>query len=57
MNISTLLKHTLTDSFVAYHTANPEEYNPLKVFGDQYDKLKDAVSGKIKLFGSAGKAD
>ena len=57
VNISTLLKHTLTDSFVAYHTANPEEYNPIKVFGAQYDKLKDAVSEKIKLFGSAGKAD
>ncbi len=57
VNISTLLKHTLTDSFVAYHTANPEEYNPLKVFGAQYDKLKDAVSEKIKLFGSSGKAD
>lgn len=57
VNISTLLKHTLINSFVSYHTVNPKEYNPLKVFGAQYDKLKGAVSEKIKLFGSAGKAD
>ena len=56
VNISTQLKHTLIDSFISYYTANPNEYNPLNEFGAQYNKLKDDVSEKIKLFGSSGQA-
>lgn len=55
VNISTQLKHTLIDAFISYHNANPTEYNPLKELGAQYDKLKEDVSEKIKLFGSAGR--
>jgi len=56
VNISTQLKYAHIDSFVAYHNANSSEYNPLKVLAAQYDELKEAVSGNIKLFGSAGQA-
>ncbi|MEA1996357.1 MAG: class II fructose-bisphosphate aldolase [Gemmatimonadota bacterium] len=54
INISTQLKHTLIDTFVSLHRANPTEYNPLKVFEAQYKGLKEDIIEKIKLFGSAG---
>ncbi|MEA2064310.1 MAG: class II fructose-bisphosphate aldolase [Gemmatimonadota bacterium] len=54
INISTQLKHTLIDSSLAYLSANPVEYNPLKVFEAQYNELKSDITAKIKLFGSAG---
>jgi ketose-bisphosphate aldolase len=57
VNISTQLKYAFIDGFTGYHKDNPQEYNPLKVLAAQYDKLKEAVTENIKLFGSAGKAD
>jgi len=57
VNISTQLKHTFIDDFISYHTANPTEYNPLKVLDAQYNKLKDEISDKIELFGSTGQAE
>ena len=56
VNISTQLKYAHIDSFVTYHNANSTEYNPLKVLAAQYDEIKNAASGNIKLFGSAGQA-
>jgi ketose-bisphosphate aldolase len=56
VNISTQLKHTFIDEFVAYYNANSAEYNPLKVMGAQFDKLKEGIIEKIRLFGGAGKA-
>jgi ketose-bisphosphate aldolase len=56
VNISTQLKYTFIDEFVAYHLANATEYNPLKVIAAQFDKLKKGVIDKIRLFGSAGRA-
>lgn len=56
VNISTQLKHTFINEFVAYHSANSTEYNPLKVIGAQFDKLKEGIIEKIKLFGGAGEA-
>ena len=56
VNISTQLKYAFIDGFVAYHTENSTEYNPLKVIGAQFDKLKEGIIEKMKLFGSAGKA-
>jgi len=56
VNISTQLKHTFINEFVAYYNANSTEYNPLKVMGAQFDKLKEGIIEKIKLFGGAGKA-
>ena len=57
VNISTQLKYAFIDGFADYHNDNPQEYNPLKELAAQYDKLKDAVTENIKLFGSAGKAN
>jgi len=56
VNISTQLKHTFIDEFVAYHNKNDTEYNPLKVIGAQFGKLKEGIVEKMKLFGGAGKA-
>jgi len=56
VNISTQLKYAFIDGFVAYHSENKSEYNPLKVIGAQFDKLQEGIVEKINLFGSAGKA-
>lgn len=55
VNISTQLKYTFIDEFVAYHRANSTEYDPLRVIEAQFNKLKEDIIEKIKLFGSAGK--
>jgi len=56
VNISTQLKHGFIDSFVGWHDAHPEEYNPLKALGAQFERLKADVTEKIELFGGAGRA-
>jgi ketose-bisphosphate aldolase len=56
VNISTQLKYAFIDGFVRYHENNKTEYNPLKVIDAQFQQLKAAIAGNIKLFGSAGKA-
>lgn len=55
VNISTQLKHTFIDSFTAYHASNPGQYEPLKVLGCQYERLKRDAKELIELFGGAGK--
>jgi len=54
INISTQLKYAVIDSFCEYHEQKKEDYNPLNVFKNQLSVLKEAISEKIKLFGSAG---
>jgi len=56
VNISTQLKYTFIDEFVAYHCAKSAEYDPLKVIEAQFNKLKEDIIEKIKLFGSVGRA-
>jgi ketose-bisphosphate aldolase len=56
VNISTQLKYTFIDEFVAYHHANATEYNPLKVIEAQFKKLKEDIIEKIRLFGGVAKA-
>lgn len=56
VNISTQLKYAVIDSFVAYHAAHPNDYNPLKYMGAQFEALKEGIIEKIRLFGGAGKA-
>jgi len=53
VNISTQLKHTFIDSFIAYHASNPDQYEPLKVLGCQYERLKQDAKTLIELFGGA----
>lgn len=50
VNISTQLKYTFIDEFVAYTRANSTEYNPLKVIEAQFNKLKEGIIEKIRLF-------
>lgn len=55
VNISTQLKHTFIDSFVAYHADHPAQYEPLKGLGLQYERLKQDSKCLIELFGGTGK--
>ncbi len=55
INISTQLKYAFIDAFVGYHAANDTEYNPLKVIGAQFERIKREVAENIKLFKSAGR--
>ena len=56
VNISTQLKYAFIDGFIAYHSENKTEYNPLKVIEAQFNKLRKGIAEKIRLFGGAGKA-
>jgi ketose-bisphosphate aldolase len=55
VNISTQIKYAFIDGFVGYHNAHNTQYDPLKVLQAQFDEMKRAIAGNIKLFGSAGK--
>jgi len=57
VNISTMLKHTLIDSFTAYVSSHQNEYNPLRILQHQFEKLKTVIKGYIKLFGGEGKTE
>jgi ketose-bisphosphate aldolase len=56
VNISTQLKYAFIDGFVGYHHAHSGQYDPLKVLQAQFEEVKKAVAGNIRLFGSAGQA-
>lgn len=55
VNISTQLKYAFIDGFVQYHEAH-REYDPLKVIGGQFERIKQEMAGNIRLFGAAGRA-
>jgi ketose-bisphosphate aldolase len=55
VNISTELKHTFLDAFVAYREAHREDHEPLKVLSAQFEAMKSMIAGKIRQFGGAGK--
>ncbi|WP_283773336.1 class II fructose-bisphosphate aldolase [Altererythrobacter sp. KTW20L] len=54
INISTNLKHVFVQSFVDYHTANPKDYEPLRVLDAQYQAIKTMFHGFIEKFGGTG---
>lgn len=54
VNISTNLKHVFVKSFIDYHTANPTDFEPLRVVDAQYQACKTMFSGFIKDFGGSG---
>jgi tagatose 1,6-diphosphate aldolase GatY/KbaY len=56
VNISTQLKYAFIDGFVGYHNAHSDQYDPLKVLQAQFEEVRKAVAGNIRLFGSAGQA-
>lgn len=57
VNISTQLKHTFIDEFIAYHQSKPTEYEPVKLLAFQFEQLKAQVKEKIEFFGGGGKAE
>jgi ketose-bisphosphate aldolase len=56
VNISTSLKHVFIDSFLAYHSAHAEEYEPIKYLGFQLQELKKDVVKHVRFFGGEGRA-
>jgi len=54
VNISTQLKHDFIDGFVEHHL-DKKEYEPLKPLRAQFDRVKQQVSQKIRLFGGEGR--
>ncbi len=51
VNISTNLKHVFVQSFVDYHRANPDDYEPLRVVDAQYQACKALFASFIEKFG------
>jgi ketose-bisphosphate aldolase len=56
INISTNLKHVFVESFVDYHTANPKDFEPLRLIDAQYQACKALFAGFIEKFGGKGRA-
>ena len=56
INISTNLKHVFVESFVDYHTANPKDFEPLRLIDAQYAACKAMFAGFIEKFGGKGRA-
>ncbi len=56
VNISTQLKHAFIDEFVSYYEANDQEYDPLKIIGAQFERLKKEIRENLERFGSSGQA-
>ncbi len=56
INISTNLKHVFIDSFVGYHREKPNDYEPLRVLGAQFEAMKNLFKEKISQFGGTGRA-
>jgi ketose-bisphosphate aldolase len=55
INISTHLKHTYIDTFIASFNGKAG-YEPIKIVQDQFAAMKKDVAHFLKLFGSVGKA-
>jgi len=56
INISTNLKHVFVESFVDYHTANPKDFEPLRLIDAQYQACKALFAGFIEKFGGKDRA-
>lgn len=56
INISTNLKHVFVQSFVDYHTAKPNDFEPLRLIDAQYKACKDMFAGFIEKFGGKDRA-
>ena len=56
INISTNLKHVFVKSFVDYHQAKPNDYEPLRLIDAQYQACKAMFGGFIEKFGGRDRA-
>lgn len=55
INISTNLKHVFVESFVQYHRDNPDDFEPLRVLGAQYEACYQLFKDKIAEFGGTNR--
>ena len=56
VNISTNLKHVFVESFVDYHKAKPNDFEPLNLIRAQYEACKELFKSKIAECGGTGRA-
>lgn len=56
INIDTDIRQAFTNGVHEAFAAKPEEYDPRKICGPARDKMAEVVIGKMKMFGSCGKA-
>jgi fructose-bisphosphate aldolase class II len=56
INIDTDLRLAFTATVREVLTTSPKEFDPRKILGPAKEAMKEVVKGKMRLFGSAGKA-
>jgi len=56
INIDTDLRLAFTATVREVLTNSPKEYDPRKILGPAREAMKEVVKGKMRLFGSSGKA-
>jgi len=56
INIDTDIRLTLTAAVRQVLAEHPDEFDPRKLFGPAEEAMKEVAKGKMKLFGSSGKA-
>lgn len=56
VNIDTDLRLAFTATVREVLTNNPKEFDPRKILGPAKDAMKEVAKGKMRLFGSSGKA-
>lgn len=56
INIDTDIRLTMTAAIRQVLAEHPDEFDPRKIFGPAEDAMKEVAKGKMRLFGSSGKA-
>jgi fructose-bisphosphate aldolase class II len=56
INIDTDIRLALTAAIRQVLAEHPDEFDPRKLFGPAEDAMREVAKGKMKLFGSSGKA-
>ncbi len=56
INIDTDVRQAFTDGVHSVFAQKPSEYDPRKIVGAARDSMKEVVIGKMRMFGSSGRA-
>ncbi len=56
INIDTDIRLAMTAAIRQVLAEHPDEFDPRKIFGPAEDAMKEVAKGKMRLFGSSGKA-
>ncbi len=56
INIDTDVRQAFTDGVHGVFAQKPSEYDPRKIVGAARDSMKEVVIGKMRMFGSSGRA-